>query len=270
VAKIALAGDARHVLEAIWESLRAAAAPENRRGDVRRQIRDDKAAYLREWYEHDSGDRVNPARFFTALRRQLSDDDYVVADDGHHTFLTVELMPIHASRHFISPTDFNCMGYCVPAAIATKMMHPDKQVVGIVGDGSFVMTCMELVTAVTHRAGVVLFVFHDGELTQISQAQEALYNRKTCTILGRLDVSGVARATGARFLSMANDTTIEDVIATALASARERVPVLVDVNIDSSKRTRFTEGLARTNAKRFPLSDEARILGRAVIRRITD
>jgi acetolactate synthase-1/2/3 large subunit len=269
-AKVAIVGDSRHVLEALWVALQSAPAPQNLRSDVRDQIRRDKDAYLQEWYRHNSGERVNPALFFTALRKQLNDDAYVVVDDGNHTFLAAELMPIHASRRFISPTDFNCMGYCVPAAIATKMAHRDKQVVGIVGDGAFTMTCMEIITAATHRIGAVFFVFHDGELSQISQAQEIPYNRKTCTVIGKLDVSGVARATGGRFLAMEHNTMIDDVIAKALQLASEGIPVVVDVNIDYSKRTRFTEGIVKTNLMRFPLNAKARFIGRALMRRVKD
>ena len=108
-----------------------------------------------------------------------------------------------------------------PARLVFKMMHREKRVVGIVGDGSFLMTCMEVITGVTQRAEVVLFVFHDGELSQISQAQELPYNRKTCTILGKLDVAGVAQATGARFLAMESNAVIDDVIAKALQLAKQ-------------------------------------------------
>lgn len=269
-AKVSMVGDSRHVCEALWTALQQAPAPQNQRGDVRDQIRRDKDAYLQEWYRHNSGERVNPALFFTALRKQLKDDAITVVDDGNHTFLAAELMPIHGSRRFISPTDFNCMGYCVPAAIAAKMANPDKQVVGIVGDGAFTMTCMEIITAATHRLGAVFFVFHDGELSQISQAQEIPYNRKTCTVIGKLDVSGVARATGGRFLAMEHNSMIDDVIAKALQLASEGIPVVVDVHIDYSKRTRFTEGIVKTNLMRFPLNAKARFIGRALMRRVKD
>jgi acetolactate synthase-1/2/3 large subunit len=45
--------------------------------------------------------------------------------------------------------------------------------------------------------------------------------------------------------------------------------MLVDVHIDYTKRTRFTEGVIRTNLKRFGLPDKARLIGRALWRRVT-
>ena len=128
---------------------------------------------------------------------------------------------------------------------------------------------MELATATALGLGVVVFVFSDGELAQISQAQEIPYNRKTCTVLGPLDVAGVAQATSASFLRLSSDADIDTVISSAFARAREGKPVLVDVLIDYSKRTRFTEGIVKTNLERFDFATKARLVGRALWRRIS-
>lgn len=268
-AKITLEGDAKVVLERLSLELSKRPIPKNSRSGVQSQIKKDKTEYFESWSEHDSGERVNPYLFFKSLRQQLGDDDFIVVDDGNHTFLTAELMPIHHSKGFISPTDFNCMGYCVPAVIATKLAHPQRQVVGIIGDGAFTMTCMEILTASTLKLGGIFFVFHDGELSQISQAQEIPYNRKTCSVIGKLDVSGVARATGARFLALETNDDIDEVIMKALDFGANQTPVLVDVNIDYSKRTRFTEGIVKTNLKRFDLGTKARFIGRALVRKVS-
>src|SRR5690606_34623464 len=83
---------------------------------------------------------LHPAHFFGELRSQLDDEAIVVADDGNHTFLIAELMPIHGPRRYLSPSDFNAMGYCIPATIGAKLANPDRQVVGVVGDGALRMT----------------------------------------------------------------------------------------------------------------------------------
>jgi acetolactate synthase-1/2/3 large subunit len=59
--------------------------------------------------------------------------------------------------HLISPTDFNCMGYCVPGTIAVTLAHPEKQVCAIVGDGAFMMTALEILSATTNELGTVFF-----------------------------------------------------------------------------------------------------------------
>lgn len=207
--------------------------------------------------------------FFEELRRQLNDDAITTVDDGNHTFLAAELFEVRRPRTFISPTDFNCMGYAVPAAIGTKLANPGAQVVSIVGDGAFLMTGLEIVTAATLKLGIVFFVFDDGELSQISQGQELPYNRKPCTVLGNIRFSGIADATGARFVAIDNNSAIVAGIREALASAARNEPVIVDVRIDYSKRTRFTQGVVKTVLKRFPLRDRFRFVGRALLRKVT-
>lgn len=268
-ATITIEGDSRAVLKELLKSLQALGDPKTDDGALKSAIKKDKAAYFEEWFKHDSKGRVNPARFFVELRNQLDDNAIVVADDGNHTFLTAELMPIHSARGFISPTDFNCMGYATPAVTAVKLANPDRQVIGIIGDGAFLMTCMETLTASSLETGGVYFVFNDGELSQISQAQEIPYNRKTCTVLHEAQFRGVAEATGCEFISIKSDADCEQGIQQALAYAANNKPVIVDVKIDYSKRTRFTKGIVKTNLGRFTFSNKARFVGRALLRKVT-
>jgi acetolactate synthase-1/2/3 large subunit len=268
-ARVGLVGDARPTLRALLDRLGPATAASGARLAAQSQrIAADKQAYLAEWLAHDPAGRVNPARFFAALRRALPRDGVVVADDGNHTFLTAELMPMLEPRTFLSPTDFNCMGYCVPATIGAKLAAPSRTVVGIVGDGALRMTGLEAVTATARGLGVAWFVFNDGELSQISQAQEIPLNRKTCTVLGALDIAGLATAVGAEHVLIADDAGIVAGIDAALAAAARGRPVFVDVRIDYSKRTRFTTGTVRTTLNGFDLPTKLRFLGRALWRRI--
>jgi acetolactate synthase-1/2/3 large subunit len=231
-------------------------------------IAEDKAAWMTEWLAHDSGDRVNPGRFFRELRARLDRDAIIVADDGNHTFLTAELMPIYKGGKYLSPTDFNCMGYCVPGCIGAKLAQPDRQVIGIVGDGGFLMTGLETVTAVKNGLGVAWFVFNDGELAQIAQAQELPYQRKSCTEIGTLDYGMMAAATGCEFVSIDNDDAIEAGIDRVIGLLADNRAVLVDVRIDYSKKTQFTIGAVKTNLKRFDTRNKLRIVGRALWRKM--
>jgi acetolactate synthase I/II/III large subunit len=267
-AKIAIAGDARQVLEPLRAALAAAIPPRAAREDLIELIRREKAAYRQSWYAHSSDGKVNPARFFDELRRQAPDRAITVLDDGNHTFLAAELFPVHGIKTVILPTDFNSMGYAVPAAIGVKLANPDLPVNVIVGDGAFAMSCMEILTAVRWKLGIVYYVFHDGELSQIAQFQQLPYNRKTCTELGEFHPEGVAAATGAGFVDLPDDAALASAIEKAGALAAEDRPVIVDVRIDYSKATAFTAGAGKTTFLRLPLSQKARILGRALGRRI--
>ena len=268
-ARVALEGDSALVLRKLAAALTGMPPAAERRAAVAQRIAADKQAYRAEWLAHDARGRVNPAVFFASLRRLLADDAVVVVDDGNHTFLAAELLPVHHARGFLSPTDFNCMGYCVPATVGAKLARPAAQVVGIVGDGAFRMTGLELATATAQGLGVVVCVFNDGELAQIAQAQEIPYNRKTCTVLGPLDVAGVAQSTGAAYERVATNDDVDAALARAFATAGQGRPVLLDVQVDYSKHTRFTDGIVQTNLARFDLPTKARLVGRALWRRVT-
>jgi acetolactate synthase-1/2/3 large subunit len=266
-AKVAIAGDARDAVPALADAVCGIGSPRDNAATVL-QIANDKAIYRKEWRDHDNGGRVSPCRLFDALREQLDDDAIVISDDGNHTFLTAELLPIHAGGSFLSPTDFNCMGYCVPATIGAKLAKPESQVVGIVGDGAFLMTGLESVTAAANELGVIWFVFNDGELAQIAQAQEIPYQRRTCTTIGALDYEAFAKATGCAYVAIRSNEDIRDGVSSALGSAANNKPVIVDVRIDYSKKTRFTIGTVKTNLGRFDTRTKVRMVGRALYRKV--
>ena len=263
-ATIGICADARDAVPALAEALKG----NLREGTAAaKAIADGKARYREAWLNHDSGGRVNPCRFFDELRGQLDDDAIIIADDGNHTFLVAELMQINRGGLYLSPTDFNCMGYCVPATIAVKLALPQRQVVGIVGDGAFLMTGMESVTAAKNDIGAIWFVFNDGELAQIAQAQEMPYQRTACTEIGALNHEAFAAAVGAEYVEIASDAALAEGIAAALAASARNRPALVNVHIDYSKKTQFTVGTVQTNLKRFDTRNKLRIVGRALKRK---
>ncbi|MEJ2604474.1 MAG: thiamine pyrophosphate-binding protein [Gammaproteobacteria bacterium] len=265
-ATVSVEADGAKFLRALLECLREKGAKPVARNELRQRIREDKEAFFASWRETVNGEKVSPGIFFRSLREKLDRDCYIVVDDGNHTFLTAEQFPVYESKHLVSPTDFNCMGYCVPGTIGVKLAHPDKQVCAIVGDGAFMMTALEILTAASNGLGAIFFVFHDGELAQISQFQSLPLKDKTCTVIGDLKVEGVATATGAAYLPMESDHDVDRVIGEALAIAGDGRPVIVDVNIDYSRKSVFTEGVIKVNLGRFPLRQKVRYIGRALRR----
>jgi acetolactate synthase-1/2/3 large subunit len=264
---VAIHADARDAVPALADALLSAGEARDSQALVD-SIANDKQKWLDEWLAHDSGERVNPGHFFKALRARLNEDAIVVADDGNHTFLTAELLPIPQGGNYLSPTDFNCMGYCVPGCIGAKLAQPERQVVGIVGDGAFLMTGLEAVTAVKNGLGVAWFVFNDGELSQIAQAQEMPYQRKTCTTVGTLDYQAFAAATGCEFVAIHDNEAVDRGIGRAIEWIGRGRPVVIDVRIDYSKATQFTLGTVKTNVRRFDTRSKLRIVGRALWRKM--
>ena len=268
-ASVELVGDAYQVMPELAKALRRRLQKPKDYSVLAARISSDKNKYTQQWLDHDSGARVNPGHFFGSLDSAVPDEVILVADDGNHTFLTAELMPMRGVRSFISPTDFNCKGYCVPATAGARLANPGRVVCGIVGDGGLFMTGFEALTAVVNNLGIVWFVFADGELSQIAQAQEMAMNRKTCTVLPPLDIAAFARSVGAAFVDIDSNEDVEQGINESLSLAVENKAVFVRVNIDYSKKTRFTSGAVKTNFASFDMPTKLRLAGRALFRKFS-
>jgi acetolactate synthase-1/2/3 large subunit len=189
-------------------------------------------------------------------------------DSGNGTFLAMEMLRLDAPGHLLAPVDYSCMGYSVPAAIGAKLARPGAPVVALAGDGAFLMTGLELLTAASLGVAVAVFVLRDRELAQIAQFQSVALNRKSCSTLPDYDVEPIARGVGVECLRLGCDDEIGAVLARVAEILAEGRPVAVDVAIDYSEKTYFTKGVVKTNLGRLPWQDRLRFIGRAVGRRI--
>jgi acetolactate synthase-1/2/3 large subunit len=160
------------------------------------------------------------------------------------------------------------MGYSVPAAIGAKLGCPDVPVVALAGDGAFLMTGMEVLTAAREGVGVMILVLRDGELAQIAQFQETALSRKVASEVAVFDLEAMARGMGVDFFLMAGDEDVARVVDEAAALAGTGKPALVEVRVDYSRKTYFTRGVVKTNLLRLPLRDQARFVGRAIMRKV--
>ncbi len=212
--------------------------------------------------------RVSPVKLLDALDKEFGPESLYVADSGNGTFLAMELLRLTRARSFLAPTDYSCMGYSVPAAIGAKLASPDRPVVALAGDGAFLMTGLELLTAATYGIGPVICVLNDGKLSQIAQFQKASLNRETCTSLPSLDFKAFSAALHLEYLEIETDGDIADRLAAARRLSQQGKPVLVNVRIDYSAPTYFSRGVIKTNFLRFPWRDRARLIGRVLKRKI--
>lgn len=265
-AAIKLQGDATLLINALLEKITALQPTPRKNEALIKQIATDKHGYLSQWRKHKTN-RVNPANFFSALKKQLPANAFVACDDGNHTMLTAELLPINQVAGFISPSDFNAAGFCVPAVNALKLAHPGKCVIGIVGDGAMLMSGMEAITASKYKLGVIYFLFNDGELSQVAQTQDSTL-KYGYTKLEEADWIAFSQAVGCEYVGLEDDDQIQTALDTAFQLTLENKPVLVDVHIDYSKQTAFMEGVLKTRFKRSGTGTKARYLARALTRKL--
>ena len=236
---------------------------------LRERIRRGHDTVRQEWLGSGDTSRVPPFPLLDALQRTFGDETIFTTDSGNGTFIAMEMLRLSAPGRFLGPIDYSCMGYAVPAAIGAKMARPSAPVVALAGDGAFLMTGLELLTAASQGAAVVVVVLRDRELAQIAQFQHTAMNRKTASIIGDYDVEAICRGVGVDCLQLRNAAEIRSVLARALEITQEGRPVAIDCAIDYSRKTFFTSGVVKTNFGRLPWRDRLRYAGRAILRRVT-
>jgi acetolactate synthase-1/2/3 large subunit len=134
----------------------------------------------------------------------------------------------------LAPTS-GAMGYGVPAAVAAKIMFPERAVVAIAGDGDFLMTGQELATAVQADAAIVVLVVNNGMYGTIRMHQERHYpGRVSGTDLVNPDFAALARAFGAHGVAIERTEDFAAAFDEALACGR---PALVELRVDPEALT---------------------------------
>lgn len=175
------------------------------------------------------GPGVHPGATIATLRRVLPDDAIVTTDAGNFASWLGRGFRFRRPGTFLGPTS-GAMGYGLPAAIAAALVHRDRAVVAVVGDGGLGMTLAELETAVRVGAKVVVVVFDNERYGTIRMWQE---RRGTgvgvATELGPMDFAAIARACGARGLLVERDADFEPALRGALAADRA---TLIHVALD--------------------------------------
>ncbi|MGQ0704414.1 MAG: thiamine pyrophosphate-binding protein [Gemmatimonadales bacterium] len=214
-------------------------------------------------------DRVSPARLLDAIHRQFGPETIFTADSGNGMFLAMELLRLEAPGRFLAPVDYSCMGYAIPAAIGAGFAQPGTPVVALAGDGAFLMTGLELLTAASFGVPVAGFVLRDRELAQIAQFQRTAFGRRTASGLPDFHVGSLAEAVGVEWLSLSNDEEVEAVVRDAHATITAGRPLLVDVAIDYRETSWFTRGVVGTNLARMAWPDRLRFVFRALTRKFS-
>jgi len=260
-AKVAIEGDSKMVLTNLIARLYdKSVKPKNNFSELSALIKKEKDDYKKSWLISTSEEKVTPGFFFNALRNNLPGDAVLVTDDGHHSLLALELFPVYQPRHFIGPTDYNCLGYGIPAAIGAKMHSKQKTVVSIIGQGALMMSGLELVTAFSHKLGIIVFVFKEAPLSQSISDQGLKSTNPGETGVGILSIKGLAEAVHAGYYIMKNDVDISGVINKAIEEAKTGKSVLVEVNIDYSRKSKLAGTISKPKFSRFRIAEKIRLL----------
>jgi acetolactate synthase-1/2/3 large subunit len=161
------------------------------------------------------------------LRRVLPPDAVVAADVTRLAYVLMTDLPLEQSRCFLHPAGSVAMGYALPAALGAQAAWPGRAVVAIVGDGGFLMSGMELATAVQEQLPVVVVLVNDRCLTLIKGLQARRYGGRFVGVdLDNPDFEKLAGAFGVDYWRADDDDAYGAALGAALAGGR---PGLVEV-----------------------------------------
>jgi len=228
---LAVIADASRFLDAAWSDLRGAALDAEMRDRRLARMATDRAGYV-EASRVDTGDwsgpGVHPGRVVAALQAHLPANAIITTDAGNFAGWVARGYRFRRPGTFLGPTS-GAMGFGLPAAIAASLLHPDRPVVALAGDGGFAMTMAELETAVREGAHPVVLVFDNGHYGTIRMHQEREGRAITASDLGPIDFAVMARAAGALGFTVTDDAGIEPALTEALASGR---PAVIHLSVD--------------------------------------
>ncbi len=136
---------------------------------------------VQEWQDHrgsleralrPSGSGFAAHEVLDMLREKLPPDGILAYDVGAHTHQIAAQWRTEHPKTLLATNGWSSMGYGMPAAYAAKLVHPDRVVIGVVGDGCFQMTAGEL--ALARRLGLAapIVVLNDGWLGLMKVKQE--------------------------------------------------------------------------------------------------
>jgi acetolactate synthase-1/2/3 large subunit len=192
---------------------------------------------LAHWTPSAAPDGVDFGHVVATLGDQLPSDAVVAMDAGNfgswiHRHFRFQ------STHVLLGAISGAMGLGVPAAVAAALRYPGRQVVGVIGDGGFLMTGNELATAVQYGARVRLFVANNKSYGTIRLHQEKRFpGRVAGTDLTNPDFAALADAFGARGLVLDSPRDTSAVVREALAHDG---PVVVDVRTSLEHLSAFS------------------------------
>ncbi len=177
------------------------------------------------------------AAFFAALGAALPAQGVLTLDSGRHQMLARRHLRIKGPRSLMAPTNFQSMGYAIPAAIGALCGRPDATAVAVVGDGGFALSGMELLSAARERFDLTVVVCNDGHYSLIRDQQLGAHGTAHGTSLWNPDFARFAAAAGVRHVRVRGD--LHKAVGEMLAPGRG--VVLAEVVLRDSVRRRLSQ-----------------------------
>ncbi len=226
-------GDISAGLEAILAWVDRSARPEPYALTLRDEIRADYAKYA-----DDTGFPVKPQKIIYDLRQVLNAADVVISDVGAHKMWMARHYHCAQPNTCIISNGFAAMGIAIPGAIAAKLVHPDRRVVAVTGDGGFLMNMQELETAKRIGTPFVTLIFNDGGYGLIEWKQMNQFKSSSYIKFDNPDFVKLAESFGLKGYRVESAASLLPILRTAL---EQDVPAIIDCPVDYRENLEFTK-----------------------------
>ena len=174
---VAILGDAKESLLALTEWIK----PNNHRVwlDEFRKLEFEEYEEVIKEELNPSVDELSMGEVIRSINDQTAGDAIIVTDVGQHQMVTCRYAQFkNSTKSMITSGGLGTMGFCLPAAIGAKIAKPQKQVIGIIGDGGFQMTLQELGTIFQTKTPVKIVVLNNEFLGMVRQWQELFFEKR--------------------------------------------------------------------------------------------
>jgi thiamine pyrophosphate-dependent acetolactate synthase large subunit-like protein len=169
---------------------------------------------------------AHPMTFLLQLNGYLDAQTILTIDTGAHTVWAAQFLQLTQRQRVLVSSRLGVMGFSIPAAIAAQLAYPDHKVIAICGDGGFQMVVGELATAVQYHLPIIVIVFNNGMLQNVTVQQATPYG----TMLRNPDFVALAHAYGADGAVIDGTTDVDAVMRQALD--HRKTPFLIDLRCD--------------------------------------
>lgn len=182
--------------------------------------------------EFSAGDSpIAPQRIIAELQRALPEDGIVTCDAGENRIFMTHYFQTKRAGSFLQAAGAGPMGFAIPAALSVKLVHPNRPVVAVCGDGGFAMTMNGLMTALENDLPILTLVFNNHALGWSKHSRGPF-----ATEFAEFDHAAMAAAMGCRGIRVRHPDELAPALAAALG---ERVPTVIDV--ETSLATAFSD-----------------------------
>ncbi len=205
-----------------------------------RHLREAMTTELAATADEETTGSIKPQKILWETRKLLARDAIVLSDVGAHKMWIARHFHCHEPNTCLIPNGFCSMGSALPGAIGAAMVHPQREILAICGDGGFMMNLQEMETATRLGVKITVMVWEDHEYGLIAWKQETEFGNTTDLKFGNPDWAGLARAFGWR-CHRVDDS--RDLAATIRAAIDESGPSLVIIPVDYRENMKLTDQL---------------------------